>query len=217
MDNNTIPPSNVDLSVDYHNLRKACISSFFDECVNLKEDFDKISVRYEDIKDSLTQYSTDLTFVNKSEAEILYESTAIQSSPECGKSQDETETTKNNAGIVGQQKPESRKTRAENVQNAYKFILDCIELSARIQKRRVYWKQFGVEEVACISMNEETLADAQKKYNGTTLIQQALMLEAQEVFILAKGSISKAFEIEKALLRAVTIFKAKNILKSNKN
>lgn len=215
MNNKTISSGNDSFSEEYHILQNVCISSFLDECVNLKEDFEKISARYEDIQDILKQHATRLIFVKKQEAEVLERCETLLADPNWEKNQEEIEAIKNAAGIVGQHKRdcESGKICAEIAQKAYDFIVDCIAFSVRIQRRKKFWKQVGIGQISGIDMSEEAFTDVQKKYNGTALIQQALILNAQAIFILAKDLFPKATEIEEALLSAVKKFKTKNILK----
>lgn len=216
MDNNTIVSSDTNLSEEYRTLQRVCVSSFLDECVNLKEYFVKISARYEETQDILKHHSARVIFVKKQEAEVLERSAALLASPDWEKNQEEIEAIQKAASIVGEYKRdcESGKIRAEIAQKAYVFIVDCVAFSARIQRRRKFWKQFGLDQASGIDISEEVLTDAHRKYNGTTLMQQAVMIDAQSIFILAKDLFPKAPAIKKELLGAVKKFKVKNLLES---
>ena len=217
MESNTIPFDNVNLTDAYHVLQSVCIHSFLDECANLKEDFEALSATYEKTQDILENHTEHMIFIAKQEAEVLERSAALIADPDWENNQEEIEAIEKAASVVGQYKRdcESKKIQREIAQKAYKFIVDCVAFSARIQRRRTFWEQFGIEQTAIVNIPKETLSSAQRKYNGTTLMQQAVMLDAQGLFILAKDLFSNAPEIKKELLRAVKTFKAKNILEKH--
>ena len=216
MENNTIPFDNLNLTDDYHVLQGVCIHSFLDECANLKEDFEALAATYEKTQDILKQHNEHMIFLAKKEAEVLERSAALIADPDWENKREEIEAIEKAASVVGQYKRdcESKKIQGEIAQKAYKFIVDCVAFSARIQRRRTFWEQFGIEQTTIVNIPKETLSSAQRKYNGTTLMQQAVMLDAQGIFILAKALFPKASEIKKELLRAVKTFKAKNIIEN---
>ena len=217
MDNNTIPFDNVNLTDDYHVLQSVCMHSFLDECANLKEDFEALDATYEKTRDILKNHNEHMIFIAKKEAEVLERSAALMADPDWESNQEEIEAIEKAASIVGQYKRdrESKRIQREIAEKAYKFIVDCVAFSARIQRRRTFWKQFGIEQTAMANVPKETLDSVQRKYNGTALMQQAVMLDAQAIFILAKNLFPKAPEVKKELLHAVKTFKAKNILENH--
>lgn len=199
---------------NYRELQNACIYSFLDECVDLKEDFDRMSLRCEEGQRFLKYHAQRLISVKKYEAEVLERSKALLASPDWEKNEEEISAIQKAADIVGQYKRDckSGKIRSETSQAAYAYIVDCVAFSARIQRRKKFWKQFGIGQIAGSNVSEEVLTDVQRKYNGTTLMQQVIMHDAQAIFLLAAPFLSKAQDIKKELLKAVKKFNAKNIL-----
>lgn len=197
--------------------REMCDRSFIIESTRFSRDYTKLSSQIDEMIEHVKKVNLKEVEIKKLEAKVYEMSAELMSTPNWEDNQEQQEEIRNTADYVGQLRLELKKKyiSSEKFQKIYDTIIDCIILARRIQDRKKHWIRLGIDDFKNINQVVSSgveLTQIQSMVHIVNEMQKGILLNAQQLFIMAYTHLPNAPIIQKQLEQAVTIFKAKNIL-----
>lgn len=220
----TTSPSDVELIEimrDRAVYREICDRSFIIESTRFSRDYTKLNTQIEGIIEHVKRVNFKEVDIKNLEARVYEMSEELMATPGWEDNQEQQDIIKNTANYVGQLKLElkTKYLSSEKFRKAYDAIIDCIILARRIQDRKKHWIRLGITDFKCINKlvaSGSELTQIQKMVYGINEIQKGVLLNAQQLFIMASPHLPNADRIRRELEQAIYTFKAKTILPKSK-
>ncbi len=201
--------------------REICERSFIIESTKFSREYMRLSDKVESIIEHFREINIREVEIKKLEARVYEMSEELTATPGWEDNREQQNIIKNMADYVGQLKMElkTRYLSSEKFMKAYDAIVDCINLARRIHDRKKHWIRLGITgfmDFSQLASSGVELSRIQKMVHAVNEIQKGALLIAQQLFIMASPHLKNALQVRQEIERAVTIFKAKNILPKSK-